>query len=56
MIAENAGVESGHDVKAGLRVGAVTDDIAQADDLLAFLLLDISQHALQGFQVAVNVT
>ena len=55
MIAKYARVKAGNYIQTGLWIGTVAYDVAQTDNLVAFLLLDISQDALQSFQVAVYV-
>jgi hypothetical protein len=44
-----------HQIKAFTRIGAVTDDIAQANDLIDFLGRNIDQDRIQRFEVAVNI-
>jgi hypothetical protein len=44
-----------HEIKALAGVGAVADNIAQAEDFLDALSADIVEHGLERFQVAVNI-
>ena len=56
MITKDAGVELHREIDTFQWVGAVTDDVPQADDLGNALVGDIGKHRLEGFQVAVNIT
>ena len=44
-----------HKVEAFARVGAVADDVAQAENLFDALTAGIGKNSLERFQIAVNV-
>ena len=43
-------------IQAFARIGTVADDITQANNLGNLLVIDVFQHGLEGFKIAVNVT
>ena len=55
VVAQQAHGAPGHAVDALTRVGSVADDITQAIDLLDRLRLDVFEHRLESFEVAVDV-
>ena len=44
-----------HQVEALARIGAVADNVAQAEDLVDALAADVGKHRLESLQVAVDV-
>ena len=55
VIAEQYHLALHDQINALARVGSVTDHISQTIDLVDLLFLDIFQHRLKGFKVAVNI-
>ena len=54
-IPEQAKVEAHRQVQARRRVGAVTNQVAEADDLLDLQRLHVSEDRFQGLEIGVNV-
>ncbi len=55
MVAEHTEREFHHDVQTFAGLGSVPDDIAQADDAIDLLRLNVRQHGLERSQVTVNI-
>src|SRR5262249_47186015 len=55
VVAKQAKVALHDQVDTFHGVGSVADNVSQAVDFRDPLLLDVGQHGLEGFQVAVNV-
>ena len=55
VIAEQAGLARHHEIDALARVWAVTDDVAEAVNLLDSLLFDVREDSLKGLEVGVDI-
>jgi hypothetical protein len=55
VVAHDQGVHALGALQTFPGIRAVADDVAEADDLLDALGIDVGQNGLQGLQVAVNV-
>jgi hypothetical protein len=49
MVSENTSIECRDDIQALTGIGAVTNNVTEANDSLAPLRLDVSQNCLQCF-------
>jgi len=57
MVAQDRDTSDFHDlVQAFARIGTIANDIAETEDLVDSLLLNIGQHCLECFPITVDVT
>jgi len=56
MVAEDTEIELHRVIDTFERVGAIADNVAEANNFGDILVGDIGQHCLKSFQVAVNIT